>query len=102
MSIQKTMKRKLQYLKRNRQWKKERFKILEVSQHTKAHCRPEYIHTAICTTNREVKNFDLLAKMVSEKVGYNTTGYMYCGLNSIEILAKNTYKISWNTWDNCD
>lgn len=102
MMIKKKIKWKLWQLKRNQQWKKERFEILDISKHTKEHSRATYTHTAICKTDREVKDFDLLACLVSEKVGYNTLGYVYCGLNSILFLEDNEYQISWDTWDSCD
>lgn len=81
---------------------KDHFEVLNVSFHSKEYRHPEYIHTAICETNRPVNNFGLLAHIVSSEVGYDTNGYMYCGLNSIIFLGETKYKISWNTWHNCD
>lgn len=102
MKIVKTIKRKWNWHKRNRQWKKERFDILKVSDHTYEYVHPEYVHTAICETDRPVKDVRLLAILVSGKVGFDTTGYSFYGVNSIIFLGETKYKISWNTWHTCD
>lgn len=102
MNIKTKIKVKILRMKLELQWKKERIEILEISNHTKEYSHSEYIHTAICRTDREVKNFESLAHEISTKVGYDTNGYMFCGLNSIIFLEKNKYHISWNTWHTCD
>lgn len=102
MNIAKKIRTKWNWHKRKRQWKKERFDILKVSDHTYEYVHPEYIHTAICETDRPVKDYEFLAILVSGKVGFDTTGYSFYGVNSIIFLAENKYQISWNTWHTCD
>lgn len=103
MNIKKYIKRKKARLKYKIRRDKDQFEILEIIDHTKIdYSKNEYMHTVICKTDREVKDFGLLAHIISEKVGYDTNGYMYCGLKQIIFLEQNKYQISWNTWNNCD